>query len=200
MNPCSRKTAAVLVLSAWISLLSACGGNPNTANIVSSSPWPSHEPEATPFIRLKSEVSSAPYPEAEGHVKVFASEEEMIRSIYAVEGKLYFKDWELQMFKELPQEEPYDFVIRTDVMLNGGDTVEDYIRLAQQFSDLGCQTRVKEMRAVFEGQEEFGWITIVNTTPSHLWELSTQVEDWLHVEQLYPQVDLRFETQIWPEA
>ena len=131
-------------------------------------------------------------------VHVFETMEEMIRSMYAVEGKLYASDWEMEMFKQLPQEEPYDFVVRTDGILRGEGSAEDHMQLAEKLSERGCSVRVKEMRAVFEGEEEIEWITIVTTTPAHLWEISRQLDEWLHVEQLYPQVDARFETQIWP--
>ena len=104
------------------------------------------------------------------------------------------------MFRELPQDEPYHFVVRTNAMLSGADTADDHIALAKRFTELGCEAKVKEMRSVEDGQESFAWVTVVTTAPSHLWELSDSFGEQLHVEQLYPQVDARFETQIWPEG
>ena len=55
------------------------------------------------------------------------------------------------------------------------------------------------MRGVADGKESLAWVTIITTTPSHLWELSDSLEEQLHVEQLYQSVDIRFDTVVWPE-
>ena len=180
-------------------LLAACGSQPGVADVVSAEPWPSHAPDATPYVRLQSEAAPSPEEESEGGGD-FENMEDFLRSIYAEEGSFYAKDWEMQMFRELPQDEPYNYVVHTDAMLRGEDTAEDHIRLAEQFAGLGCEARVKEMHAVYEGKEEVGWVTIVTTSPAHLWELSDEMGQPLHIEQLYPQVDARFESQIWPEG
>lgn len=180
--------------------LTACGNHSESAEITTASPWPSHAPEATPYVRLQSETNGLPSPESEqGQTEHEESYEDFIRSVFAEEGNYYGKNWELQMFKDLPQDEPYPFVVRTNAMLQGADTVEDHIALAKKFAELGCDAKVKEMRSVEDGKEYLAWVTIITTTPSHLWELSDSLEEQLHVEQLYQSVDIRFDTVVWPE-
>ena len=174
--------------------LTACGSPSGSATVVTESPWPSHAPDATPYVRLKGEAMPAQDEVGE------SAEPITFDSLYTTEGDFYGNKWEMQMFREeLPQDEPYRFVIRTNAMLSGGDTADDHIALAKRFTELGCEAIVKEMRSIEDGQEYIAWVTIVTTTPSHLWELSDRLGEQLHVEQLYPQVDTRFETQIWPE-
>ena len=180
--------------------LTACGNHSESAEITTASPWPSHAPEATPYVRLQSETNGLPSPESgQGQTEHEESYEDFIRSVFAEEGNYYGKNWELQMFKDLPQDEPYPFVVRTNAMLQGADTVEDHIALAKKFAELGCDAKVKEMRSVEDGKEYLAWVTIITTTPSHLWELSDSLEEQLHVEQLYQSVDIRFDTVVWPE-
>lgn len=185
----------LILLSVMCALfLTACGNSSGTAAVETESPWPSHAPDATPYVRLKDEAEPAPDEVGE------SSEPITFDSLYTTEGDFYGNKWEMQMFREeLPQDEPYRFVIRTNAMLSGGDTADDHIALAKRFTELGCEAIVKEMRSIEDGQEYIAWVTIVTTTPSHLWELSDSLGEQLHVEQLYPQVDTRFETQIWPE-
>ena len=187
-----HKTILFFILLAVF--LTACGRNSGSATVVTESPWPSHAPDATPYVRLKGEVESALEEGSE------SAEPITFDSLYTTEGDFYGNNWEIQMFRELPQDEPYHFVIRTNAMLSGGDTADDHIALAKRFTELGCEAIVKEMRSIEDGQEYIAWVTIVTTTPSHLWELSDRLGEQLHVEQLYPQVDARFETQIWPEG
>ena len=191
-----KKTVALIACLCGF-LLSACGNQPGRADIVGTEAWPSHAPGATPYVRLKNEAQAEREEEPDEHYNTY---EELLRSMYAEEGDFYAKDWEMQMFRDLPQGEPYSFVVHTDVMLRGEDTLEEHILLAQKFADMGCAAKVKEMRAVYEGQEEIGWVTIVTTTPAHLWELSDRIGQRLHIEQLYPQVDARFEKTVWPEV
>ena len=194
------KYRIILLLILCTVFLTACGNRSESATITLESPWPSHAPDATPYVRLQSETSGMQIPEnGQGQAENYGSYEEFIRSIYAEEGNFYGKDWELQMFRELPQDEPYPFVIHTNAMLQGTDTVDDHIALAQKFVELGCEAKVKEMRSVEDGKEYLAWVTIITTTPSHLWELSDSLDEQLHVEQLYESVDIRFDTVVWPE-
>ena len=135
----------------------------------------------------------------QGQPEDYKSYEDIIHSIYAEEGNYYGKDWELQMFRELPQDEPYPFVVRTNAMLQGADTVDDHIALAQRFTELGCDAKVKEMRSIEDGKEYTAWVTIITTTHSHFWEISSSLDEKLHIEQLYKSVDIRFDTVVWPE-
>ena len=80
------------------------------------------------------------------------------------------------------------------------DTWEvEHIALAKKFAELGCEAKVKEMRSVEDGKEYIAWVTVITTTPSHLWEISSSLGEELHIEQLYKSVDIRFDTVIWPE-
>jgi len=194
------KYRIILLLILCTVFLTACGNQSESATITPESPWPSHAPGATPYVRLQSETSGMPVPEnGQGQADHYESYEDFIRSIYAEEGNFYGKDWELQMFRNLPQDEPYPFVIHTYAMLQGADTIDDHIALAQKFVELGCEAKVKEMRSVEDGKEYLAWVTIITTTPSHLWELSDSLEEQLLVEQLYQSVDIRFDTVVWPE-
>ena len=194
------KHRIMLLLFLCTFFLTACRNRSEAATIETVSPWPSHAPEATPYVRLQSEEGELPGPESEaGRSDQYESYEDIMRRIYAEEGNYYGKDWEMQMFRELPQDEPYSFVVRTNAMLQGADTLDDHIALAQKFSELGCEAKVKEMRSVEAGKEYSAWVTIITTTPSHFWEISSSLDEKLHVEQLYKSVDIRFDTLVWPE-
>ena len=194
-----KQRITLLVILCMV-FLAACGNHSESATITTVSPWPSHAPDATPYVRLQSEASEMPSSETEqGQAGHYESYEDLIHSIYAEEGNYYGKDWELQMFRELPQEEPYPFVVRTNAMLQGADSVDDHIALAQRFVELGCEAKVKEMRSVEDGKEYKAWVTIITTTPSHFWGISSSLDEKLHIEQLYKSVDIRFDTVVWPE-
>ena len=194
------KQRITLLFILYMVFLAACGNHSEPATVTTVSPWPSHAPDATPYVRLQSETSGMPAPEnGQGQAGHYESYEDFIHSIYAEEGNYYGKDWELQMFRELPQDEPYPFVVRTNAMLQGADTLDDHIALAEKFSELGCEAKVKEMRSVEDGKERTAWVTIITTTPFHLWEISDSLSEKLHVEQLYKSVDIRFDTVVWPE-
>jgi hypothetical protein len=181
--------------------LAACGKRPEAATIVTASPWPSHAPGATPYVRLQAESSTTPNSGThQGPVEHSESYEDIIRKLYTEDGNYYGKDWEMQMFRELLQDVPYAFVVHTNAMLQGADTLEDHIALAQKFTDLGCEARVKEMRSVEEGQEHTAWVTVITTSPAHIWEISDSLGETLHIEQLYKSVDIRFDKVVWPEA
>ncbi len=195
------KRRATLLLILCMIFLAACGKRPEAATIVTASPWPSHAPGATPYVRLQAESSTTPNSGThQGPVEHSESYEDIIRKLYTEDGNYYGKDWEMQMFRELPQDEPYSFVVRTDAMLQGGDTLDDHIALAQEFAELGCEAKVKEMRSIEDGKEFTAWVTIITTTPAHFWEISGSLEEKLHVEQLYQSVDIRFDTVVWPEG
>ena len=127
--------------------LTACGSPSGSATAVTESPWPSHAPDATPYVRLKGEAMPAQDEVGE------SAEPITFDSLYTTEGDFYGNKWEMQMFREeLPQDEPYRFVIRTNAMLSGGDTADDHIALAKRFTELGCEAKVKEMRSIEDGQ------------------------------------------------
>lgn len=204
------KRALCLMLLA-LTLLSGCGSaaaepQPTAA----ASPWGEvQRAEAVPYVCTQEQRKAAaraeeqePAEEAE-----FSSYEEFLRKLYVEKGSFYFKDWELEMFEALPQDEPYAFVPHTDRFRYTFDRngkphynfeESDYIAFAEQFVEAGCEARVKKLQSVEDGTEYIHYITIVTTTPAHLWELA---EDWperLSIEQLYPEVDLRFDIPVWP--
>ena len=190
------KRKAILPFLICLVFLAACGGSAATAADTAGDPWPSHAPEATPYVRLQTEPAAAPPEEGEQH----ESWGDLLHSMYTAEGDFYAINWEMEMFQKLPQDEPYSFVVHTDAMLRGADTLDDHIALAQKFTDLGCEARVKEMHSVEEGQEHAAWVTVITATPAHIWEISKSLGETLHIEQLYKNVDIRFDKVVWPEA
>ena len=54
------KRRTVLPLILCMIFLAACGKRPEAATIVTASPWPSHAPGATPYVRLQSETGTMP--------------------------------------------------------------------------------------------------------------------------------------------
>ena len=195
------KQKTVLLVILCMVFLTACGSRSESVTVTEASQWPSHAPGATPYVRLEIENNEMPASEdTQNTADQYESYEDFINSIYATEGDLYAKKWELAMFKEeLPQDEPYSFAVHTNAMLTGSDTSDDHIALAKKFAELGCEAKVKEMRSVEDGKEYIAWVTVITTTPSHLWEISSSLGEELHIEQLYKSVDIRFDTVIWPE-
>ena len=192
------KQKAILLFLFCLVFLAACGGSAEPAAAASEVPWPSHAPEATPYVRLQTEPAAAPPSETEG--EHYDNWEELLRNMYTVEGDLYAINWEMEMFRELPQDEPYAFVVHTSAMLRGADTLDDHIALARKFIDLGCEAKVKEMHSVEEGQEYTAWVTVITATPAHIWKISGSLGETLHIEQLYKSVDIRFDKVVWPES
>ena len=57
--------------------LTACGNRSESATITPESPWPSHAPDATPYVRLQSETSGMPAPKnGQGQADHYESYEE----------------------------------------------------------------------------------------------------------------------------
>ena len=194
------KGRMILLFILCMAFLAACGNSSDPADAAAGSTWPDHAPEATPYVRLQSEAAGSTDPQSgQGQTEQYESYEDLKRRMYDEEGNYSAKDWELQMFRELPQDKPYPFVVHTNAMLQGADTVEDHIALAQEFVDLGCEAKVKEMRSIEDGKEYTAWTTIITTTPAHFWEISGSLDEKLFVEQLYKSVDIRFDTVVWPE-
>lgn len=196
------KRALCLVLLS-LALLSGCGSPAAEAPMptAAASPWGEvQRAEATPYVRT-AQMQQAAAPTEEQEDKVYESYEDFIREIYAVKGSFYFKDWELEMFESLPQDEPYSFVPRADRFYfeNGQYEEADYIAFAEQFVEAGCEAKVKKLYSLEDGYEDISYLVIVTTTPAHLWELSEGWPEWVYVEQLYPEVDLRYDIPVWPE-
>ena len=162
------KQKTVLLVILCMVFLTACGSRSESVTVTEASPWPSHAPGATPYVRLEIENNEMP-----------ASEDTQNTTDQ--------------------YEKPYSFAVHTNAMLRGADTADDHIALAKKFTELGCEAKVKEMRSVEDGKEYIAWVTVITTTPSHLWEISSSLGEELHIEQLYKSVDIRFNTVIWPE-
>lgn len=191
-----------IVLSAALCVLLLLGGCGQRAagSAPAAMPWPSHAPEATPFVRSREEARTRHLEEAVLEQPAGSSWEETLERIYDHVGNFRFKDWELEMFRQLPQDEDFTFVVHTPAFLQGRGELADYVELAGSFVDAGCQAKVKRMDAVQDGVRTVGYVTVVTTTPTRLWELAESMDRQLFVEQLYESVDYRFDTVVWPES
>ena len=181
-------------------LLCSCGQRMDTP-ASAGQPWPSHAPESTPYVCTREEAVHRHLEESlQDSDRGGESWEETLDSIYSFKGCFRMKDWEKKMFEELPQDEPYNFVIHTLRFLRGDGGLEEHIALAQEFVNLGCEAQVKQMDAIQDGKHTIDYITVVTATPAHMWELADTMDQFLFIEQLYESVDYRFDTVVWPEA
>lgn len=194
------KKTVILTVTLSLALLTACGNRTAAPAAPAAGTWPDRDPEATPYVRLRDEAER---PAEAGSEESFS---ELRQKLYEEEGYFSFKSWEKQMFQELPQDEPFDFVVHTVQFLQGGGGQEEHIQVAEAFAAQGCRAAVRQMRAVEDGKERVAWVTTVTTTPAHLWELCRSMDpealfgsETLFVEQLYESVALRFDTPVWPE-
>ena len=87
---------ALLIIFCVLLMLSGCAPKTAEDGIVRL-PWPSHAPEATPYVRVPEQSETPPTPQAE----FYDSWEEMLASMYVAENNFWFNDWELEMFKAL---------------------------------------------------------------------------------------------------
>ena len=158
------------------------------------SPWPTHAPEATPYVRIYNEAD-VPRAEEGEH---FESMEALWSSIYEEFGCFYAKHDELEMFRSLPQDEPYDFVphsVRFE--LDEGEAM----RMARLFDALdGVDARVIAMHTLESGVPDWGFMTVVNMTPARLFALSEELDEHFMFEQFYESVRLRFDIDYWPDG
>ncbi len=157
-------------------------------------PWPTHAPEATPYVRVYDQENNAPVDEAVH----FESMEALWSSIYEEFGHFYAKRDELEMFRSLPQDEPYDFVphsVRFE--LDEGEAM----RMARLFDALdGVDARVIAMHTLESGVPDWGFMTVVNMTPARLFALSEELDEHFMFEQFYESVRLRFDIDYWPDG
>lgn len=159
----------------------------------SANPWPTHAPGATPYVRTQEEV---PQPPAEAGEAVPI--EVLWSDIYEQFGHFYAKKDELEMFRELPQEEPYSFVPHSprDVLDEG-----EAMRTAKLFDALdGCEARVIALHQIVDGLDDWGFLTVVTMTPARLFELSEELDENFMFEQFYSSVEKRFDIAYWPDG
>jgi len=156
-------------------------------------PWPTHAPEATPFVRVND--GSAVY-EGEPEPVYDESPEDFWSRFHEKVGRFYVRGEELEMFRALPQDEPYPFVphsVRFE--LDEGEAM----RMARTFDALdGVDARVIAQHTLLDGQDDWGYITVVTMTPARFFELSEEAGEPFSFEQLYDGVRERFDVDYWP--
>ncbi len=184
----------------------------------------SHGADETPFIRTDSYFSETQEREmaesqnAREQSDTHASWEEALEAIYEREGNFFLRDTDMEEFREYAQDEPRDFVIRSEPGADGDKRTEalrdengvitdfnEYIRIhneydmraAEVFAALGCPTRVCTISSIEDGEEIQDYICIITVTPARLWELSGQVEELYIVERLWDSVKARFDETVW---
>ena len=182
-----------VLLSICCVLLLCAGCASEAAGTIPRLPWPSHAPMATPYVRVPEQNETPPTPKAE----YYDSWEEMLESFYVAENNFWFHDWELEMFKALPQDEPYIFTVHLATRARHDN--EDVMAAAKELAGLGAEVEVWDMVSIYEGVEEHYYICFVRCTPNELWALSGKTQEYYQVEQQYESVARRCDKLIWPE-
>lgn len=126
-----KRSAFYIALLLCAALLSGCASEAEE----STAAWPTHEPGATPYVRLMpSEGELRAQAEAtEQEPQEYGSPQELLRSLYDEVGSFYIKSDEREMFLELPQDEPFSFV-------------------AHVFPDYGSDPRLQELSDKLNGE------------------------------------------------
>ena len=157
-------------------------------------PWPTHAPEATPYVRV---YNAEDFPKAEeAETVVFESIEDLWGHLYTQFGRFYARDEEYEMFRNLPQDEPYPFVphsVRFE--LDEGEAM----RMARYFDALdGCEAKVIAQHTLQDGLDTWDYLTVVTMTPARFFELSEEAGEPFMIEQFYDGVRERFDVDYWP--
>ncbi len=75
------------------------------------------------------------------------------------------------------------------------------MRMARLFDALdGVEARVIAMHQIVEGLDDWGFLTVLTTTPARLFELSGQMDEPFLIEQFYETVRDRFDVDYWPNG
>ncbi len=158
-------------------------------------PWPTHAPEATPYVRVND--GSAVYV-GEPEPVYDESPEDFWGRFHEKFGRFYARGEELEMFRSLPQEEPYPFVphsVRFE--LDEGEAM----RMARYFDALdGVEARVIAQHTLLDGLDDWAYLTVVTMTPARFFELSEEAGEPFSFEQLHDGVRERFDVEYWPGA
>jgi hypothetical protein len=188
-----RKKSNGLILCSLL-YLTLLGGRASADS--PSKPWPTHAPEATPYVRVFDSEAASPRPEG-GPVQ-YGSVEELWDSIYTRFGCFYAINDELEMFRALPQNEPFSFVPHSARFeLDEGEAM----RTARYFDALdGVEARVIAMHQIADGLDDWGYLTVVTMTPARLFELGGELDEPFSIEQLYDGVRERFDVDYWPDG
>lgn len=185
------KKSALLIICCLMLLLPACAAEPASED-VPRLPWPSHAPEATPYVRAPEHSETPPTPQGE----FYDSWEELLESFYVAENNFWFHDWELEMFNALPQDETYDFTVHLATSV--GHDNDEVMEIARVFDELGVHTEVWDMQSVFDGEEEHYYVCFIRCTPNELWEISGKTQEYYTIEQKYESVAQRCDIRIFP--
>ena len=158
-------------------------------------PWPTHAPEATPYVRVN-DGSAVHVGEPEPVYD--ESPEDFWDRFREKFGRFYARGEELEMFRALPQDEPYPFVphsVRFE--LDEGEAM----RMARTFDALdGVEARVIAQHTLLDGLDDWCYLTVVTMTPARFFELSQEAGEPFSFEQLYDGVRERFDVEYWPGA
>ncbi len=174
--------------------LAGCSSNATAQSpAVAAAPWPSHAPEATPYIHVYTGNEAAA--DAGGDAEAF---ETAWDAMYERFGSFYARKAEFEMFRSLPQEEAYPFVPHSEgFSLNEGEAM----RMAMLFGEMeGCEAKVIALHQITAGVDDWNYLTVVTMTPSRMFELSTELEESFMIEQLYEGVRERFDIDYWPDG
>lgn len=188
-----KKQINGLILIPILTLALAAGARAEAAPV--QKPWPTHAPEATPYVRINDGTSVYA---GEVEPVEFESIEDMWGHFYTQFGRFYSRDEELEMFRNLPQDEPYSFVPHSARFeLDEGEAM----RMARYFDALdGVDTRVIAMHQLIDGRHDWGYITVVTMTPARFFELSEEAGEPFMIEQFYDAVRERFDIDYWPNG
>ena len=156
-------------------------------------PWPTHAPEATPYVRV---FEDSAVQEDQAEPVVYESIEDMWAHFKEKFGRFYAKSDELEMFRNLPQDEPYPFVPHSARFeLDEGEAM----RMARYFDALdGCEAKVIAQHTLQDGLDTWDYLTVVTMTPARFFELSEEAGEPFSFEQLYAGVRERFDVDYWP--
>ncbi len=158
-------------------------------------PWPTHAPDATPYVRVND--GSAVYV-GEPEPVYDESPEDFWDRFHEKFGRFYARGEELEMFRALPQDEPYPFVphsVRFE--LDEGEAM----RMARCFDALdGVDARVIAQHTLLDGLDDWCYLTVVTMTPARFFKLSEEAGEPFSFEQLHDGVRERFDVDYWPGA
>ncbi len=154
-------------------------------------PWPTHAPEATPYVRIFTPEAAPPQPDTDA---VYITWDDL----YARFGHFYARTEELELFRTLPPDETYSFVLHSELSgLDEGETM----RMARLFDrQEGCDARVIAMHGISNGLDDWNFLCVVETTPARLFELSEEMDETFMFEQFYDEVRERFDIPYWPDG
>lgn len=183
------KKAVLWLLCFTMLMCTGCASQ--SEGLIPQKPWPSHAPGTSPYIRVPERQPQNT--ESESVISL----EEYLDSLYVRENNFLFLDWELEMFKALPQDEPFSFTVHLFSLADYGSNDND-LKTAEEFASLGADAQVKAYTHIEDGVEETSYSCFVRCTPAELWEMSSRTQELYFIEQQYETVAQRFDTHIWP--